>query len=141
GHLIGGPDPADRNVIAGNRQYGIDLQGALDSVIRNNYIGVDATGAAAAANEFDGVQLSGINNTIADNVISGNLGDGIEFALGGANSRITGNIIGLNAAGDAVIPNQGAGVFLRVPGGEVLIGGPDAADRNVISGNAGSGIA
>lgn len=46
--------------------------------------------------------------------------------------------VGTNAAGDAASPNGGNGVL--VTGNNHLIGGPQFADRNVISGNAAAGI-
>src|SRR5262249_10118711 len=82
---IGGTDPADRNVISGNRGEGILLDGADDNVVQGNYIGTNAAGTGALANGNNGVFLTNgaADNLIggtadgARNVISGNVGNGI----------------------------------------------------------------
>ena len=64
GAVIGGTDPAARNVISGNRHANISVSGAgaSDAVIQGNYIGPDATGNAIAANSWNvnvhGIQVS-----------------------------------------------------------------------------------
>ena len=90
-----------------------------------------------------GVVVGGVNP--ADrNLVSGN--DGAQIYIGdsgGPNTVVKGNLIGINAAGTAAIaPQTGAyaSIYVRIGGG-VLVGGPTAAERNVISGNtAGSGV-
>ena len=57
----------------------------------------------------------------------------------GLGNRITGNYIGTDATGTAEDGNGGAGIYLQDATGTV-IGGPDASERNVISGNDGDGI-
>ena len=74
----------------------------------------DRTGAADLGNINDGVRiLSGASgNTVggtasgAGNLISGNNGDGVEISgPGSTDNVVAGNLIGLNAAGDAPIAN------------------------------------
>jgi hypothetical protein len=48
--------------------------------------------------------------------------------------------IGINATGSAAVPNSLSGIELRAGAHANIIGGVTAADRNVISGNAGCGI-
>lgn len=49
--VVGGPDLADRNVISGNSQQGIDAgPGTAGLLIRNNVIGPRAGGAAHGGN-------------------------------------------------------------------------------------------
>ncbi|MBI4457244.1 MAG: hypothetical protein HY644_15300 [Acidobacteria bacterium] len=54
-------------------------------------------------------------------------------------NRIQGNIIGLNARGDARVSNQSYGIALH-SGKETTIGGTSPAARNVVSGNVADGI-
>jgi hypothetical protein len=55
------------------------------------------------------------------------------------NTRIIGNFIGTNQAGDTTIANGNSGISFSSSEG-TIVGGPAAADRNVIAGNAGPGI-
>ena len=55
-------------------------------------------------------------------------------------NKIQGNIIGLNAAGTAAIPNQFEGIAIFGTASSNTIGGTTAASPNIISGNIGSGI-
>jgi parallel beta-helix repeat protein len=71
------------------------------------------------------------------NVISGNNGTGV-FIKGGAGNVVKGNYIGTNADGTAAKPNSGGVVIIG--GGQNIIGGSTAGDRNVISGNSVEGV-
>ena len=141
--LIGGAIAADRNVISGNT-FGVYLANANGTQIRGNYIGTNATGAAALANSDFGIAGDGGSGYIIDNnLISGN-GEGIglyifSYATGASNSTVTGNLIGTNAAGNAAIPNIADGVRIA-DGANNVIGGDTAAERNIISGNAQVGV-
>ena len=118
---IGGPTRVAHNVISGNGDAGISIVGvqATGNTVLGNFIGTNAAGTEAIGNA-DGVEIYNASNnevgaetlvpgTGPGNVISGNLGVGVEIASGvvasAFNNRIFGNIIGLNAAGDAEIPN------------------------------------
>jgi hypothetical protein len=92
-----------------------------------------------------GVRIASSGNTVggasaADrNVISGNGAEGVR--LSGPSNRIEGNYIGTDAAGTSALPNAGDGVLVAGAGTTAItIGGATAAERNVISGNGGSGI-
>ena len=105
--LIGGTVPEARNVIAGNTQN-IMLNLSPGAIVQGNYIGTDATGTRALGG-ITGVFIVSDNNSIAQNVISGNsvaidLGQSFLFPQGN-NNVIHGNIIGLNAQGTAPLPN------------------------------------
>lgn len=144
-NLIGGTNALARNVISGNGQYGLWMSDAdtTGNVIQGNFIGTDAGGAFAVANLAGGIGVftNGTGHRIggpvpsARNVISGNGNAGIW--LSGAsvsNNLVRGNIIGLNAAGAAAIPNSFVGLYLvnGAVGNTVL--------DNVISGNASEGL-
>ncbi|UBF25722.1 DUF4347 domain-containing protein [Kovacikia minuta CCNUW1] len=136
---LGGSTVADRNVISGNGQQGITIDGNGGYIIQGNYIGTNASGTAAIANQSDGVFLNNVgSSTIQTNLISGNTGNGVSVVTGGGN-QITGNTIGTNAAGDAAIGNQGKGISIT-NSGNPTIGGTTTADRNLISGNGQQGI-
>jgi hypothetical protein len=150
-NLIGGYTASARNVISGNSWSGISVSdsNSTGNVIAGNYIGLNAAGTAAVPNSFVGIELDNgtSQNTIggtapgARNVISGNSGSAvlIRFA-GSSDNTVAGNLIGLNADGDAPIPN-GQGISLYGGAQFNLIGGYTAAARNVISGNGWSGVA
>ena len=144
-NTIGGSTAGARNVISGNSQNGVELDcEASGNSLQGNYIGTNPAGTAAVGNRGFGVQVSGPGNTIggstagAGNTISGNLRDGVELGCKATGSVVLGNYIGTNAAGAGAVPNAGSGVLVQLNG--MLIGGPSAGDRNVISGNAGHGV-
>ncbi|WP_117880023.1 T9SS type A sorting domain-containing protein [Aureibaculum luteum] len=142
---IGTDGSGEGNIISGNGQYGVYLQGGttdpvISNLIRGNYIGVDATGNVALPNSIGIMMLTGENNnniiggTTANskNVISGNASDGITI-LSGKNNQIIGNYIGTNALGTLAIPNY-TGIYLEDSNNS--IGGQAAGNRNIISGNS-----
>ena len=149
--VIGGSVAADRNVISGNALFGISSFGGVTNLqISGNYIGTSANGLQAIRNERAGITLANNVNTLIGgpttkyrNIISGNGEQGI-FATGSAvrNLMITSNYIGINATGDAAIPNGGngdsQGIRLEMGVSNVTIGAPGAG--NVISGNLSNGI-
>ena len=152
---IGGATVADRNVIVGSGDDGVNLWGAGTTlnVIQGNYIGVDSTGNTGLGNNADGINLGGgaNNNTIGGdrtvgegNVISGQIGfnsDGIEIDNAGADdNKIYGNYIGTNYDGTAEIGNARHGVVIYDGVQGTLVGGTGTGQGNIISSNSGSGI-
>ena len=143
---IGGAAAPARNVISGNGAA-ISLFSSRTSgnIVQGNFIGVDVTGAVALGNRGTGVIVrASANNVIggteagAGNVISGNL-DGVTIDGDQGGPRIQGNLIGLNAAGSAALPNGRSGVeAFSMP--DTTIGGTTPAARNVISGHPQYGI-
>ena len=124
-NMIGGTTAASRNIISGNGLSGIDITGATatGNTVTGNYIGLNAAGTAAIANDETGVMIDtgASGNTIggatasARNVISGNTQYGvIVTAQSGAtaNNIIQGNYLGTNAAGTAAVSNGGFGVVI-----------------------------
>jgi hypothetical protein len=149
-NTIGSTNPAGRNVISGNLQYGVYLTNTAGNVISGNYLGVNAGGETALGNGLSGVGLfGGTQNVIggtgagAGNVLSGNGNYGIDIAnpLVTGNS-VQGNLIGLDAAGTNGIGNGigYGGVLLDNGATNNLIGGTVAGARNVISGNNPAGV-
>lgn len=142
-NVIGGPNVSDRNVISSSKgALGVLIQGssATNNVIQNNYIGTDPTGTAARPNATNGIGVQDAPNTkILNNLVSGNANDGIIILNANATANVVqGNIVGLNAAGTAALPNQWYGI--EIQSANNTIGGSTAAQRNIFSGNGQSGV-
>ena len=101
---IGGTTPAARNIISGNKNYGLHLDGPVGEgsdyeVIEGNYIGTDDTGLAAVGNG-EGILIGSLSDSTiggtvagAGNVISGNVNRGIDtFLIGYGDDRAPGNV-------------------------------------------------
>ncbi len=103
-------------------------------------IGTTADGTTAAPNQLAGVGVTTAGNRIGGetpeegNLISGNLGEGV--AVSGHNNTVIGNLIGLDADGNAPVPNGGAGV--RLAAGQ--FGGTLDLVQNTIHFNDGDGV-
>jgi hypothetical protein len=125
------------NVISGNLGPGVDIS-TNGNVVSNNLIGTNVGGTAALGNHTNGVRLSGgaQGNFIGySNVVSGNTGDGIQLISSSSNNYVLGNIVGLNAAKNAKIPNTLSGVAIASQASGNLVGTGGAG--NYISGNTG----
>ncbi len=149
-NTIGGTVAADRNVISGNNDNGIEIinSGTTGNIVQGNYIGTDVNGTAAIGNAAEGVNIwdQSTNNTIgglvagARNVISGNnVGIAIEDS-GTTGNQVHGNYIGTDVNGTADLGNTGDGVQINLSASSNTIGGNTAAHRNVISGNDSNGV-
>ena len=143
---IGGPLPADRNLISGNGE-GISLSRFPGSLIQGNLVGTAASGITAIANGYGiTVALDTGTITITGNVVSGNgsaingLGIGV-FSTGTAGDRsyvIQGNWIGTDATGAVPLGNRGYGISLDDK--NITVGGPAPGQGNVIAYNRGGVI-
>ncbi len=142
-----------------NSIFGLNIQGFLGNGISiasgghnqigSNFIGTNATGTLGFGNLDDGISLTAgaHSNTIGGttaangNLISGNNGNGVRIGGSGTSQNIVaGNIIGLNASGNATLANGGEGVFIDSGASQNLIGGSTTAARNIITGNGSDGI-
>ncbi|MFN2263920.1 MAG: beta strand repeat-containing protein [Anaerolineales bacterium] len=116
--MIGGDSPGDRNIISGNGNNGIYLQGSdvTQNTIIGNYIGTDSSGLIPVGNTHDGVLISfyAHDNTIGpDNLIANNR-EGVRLdtplAIGNKITRNTifnNNLEGIhltNGANNAIQP-------------------------------------
>jgi hypothetical protein len=121
GTIIGGPDPADRNVFAANLDSAIQVsdEATRDTVIEGNYIGLDATGVTAAGNATGiSVVRSAQATKIFANIISGNEIDGIladntSTEFGRLITRVEDNYIGPDASGVRGPGNGNCGLLVR----------------------------
>ena len=141
---IGGPLPAQRNVISGAQAANVAAIQAPGTLIEGNYIGLDVTGTAVvAAPTVYGVLLQdraiAQNNVIAGAGVTHAAGAGVflegSFPAGGGVARA--NLIGTDATGTIPLPNR-YGVW--VSGSGHRIGGPGAGDGNVIVASLESGV-
>lgn len=155
-NTIGGVTSAARNLISGNQEQGIRMQGseASGNIVQGNLIGVDSTGTAALGNGTDcchsGIvlHLGASNNTIggnvsgARNVISANTAEGITILDTGTTANVvSGNFIGTDVTGTQDLGNAVDGIVLFAGAEDNSLGGTQAGSGNVISGNDGNGIA
>jgi hypothetical protein len=151
--VIGGTAPAAGNVIAASRYVGVRLIDDVNgSVIQGNYIGTDATGTRALPNQA-GIVLDTRcgHNTIggtaagAGNLISGNLGAGVQFTdhTGLQDMQfnvVQGNRIGTDVTGNHALGNQIGISFDVIIAIWNAIGGTGAGAGNVVSGNREAGM-
>ncbi|MGB7861273.1 MAG: Ig-like domain-containing protein, partial [Acidimicrobiia bacterium] len=72
------------------------------------------------------------------NVISGNIGRGVNLSINAENTVLRNNFIGTNAAGTGAVPNTMDGIYSDSDG--TIIGGTSAGQGNLVSGNGGDGI-
>jgi gliding motility-associated-like protein len=146
-NIIGGTTAADKNIIAGNDQNGVIIQGATSTgnQVQGNNIGLNSAGAALA-NGANGIiiQTGATGNTIggtaagAGNTISGNTSAGIQISNANSND-VLGNKIGTNTAGTAAVANGTSGVSITGSTGNE-IGDGTVAGANLISGNTQAGV-
>jgi len=145
GTTVGGTATGAGNVISGNTNDGVSVSGAVTAAttIFGNYIGTNAAGTAAVGNGGNGVGVQtslsvkiGGSTAGARNVISGNGASGVLMSGPGT---IRGNYIGSDKNGTAALGNSAAGIEVALAT-NVTIGGTNAADANLITGNSGAGV-
>ncbi|MBW3539574.1 MAG: right-handed parallel beta-helix repeat-containing protein, partial [Planctomycetes bacterium] len=125
--------------------------------VEGNIIGLDATATADLGNSVFGLFIDGgsgdtkfnvVGGSTADtrNIISGNNSAGVLITGAGATDNVVaGNHIGTNGAGTAALGNSSDGLRIESGAKNNRVGTnadgiADAAERNVISGNAGNGV-
>ena len=147
-NTIGGTTPGSPNVLSGNGDRGVHISGgSSDNLVEGNLIGTNAAGTAAVPNGDSGVLIdcNSNHNTIggttpgSGNVLSGNGFRGVHIS-GASGNLVEGNVIGTNAAGTAVIPNDYTGVLIDGDSNNNTIGGTAARAGNSISGNLECGV-
>lgn len=170
-NTIGGSTAGAGNVISGNQGTtgattscdsnptvsnnsrigcGIVIHGlqATSNTIIGNLIGTNAAGTGAVPNQT-GIRIKDLNsntsigNGVAGgrNIISGNLGNGIELALSTTNNAIEGNYIGTDISGTGDLGNGGDGVNIYRAFNNTVGGiAPGGTERNIIAGNGGDGV-
>jgi hypothetical protein len=133
-HQIGGPNPADRNVISGN-DTGISGYGAPNpiyppgpSFIQGNYIGTDRSGAAALPNTGYGIEIDeplqviGGTNRADANIIAFNAVGGISLSGRSSSVQIEGNSIFSNGGPGISGGDNGPVITEATPGSTTVQG-------------------
>jgi hypothetical protein len=149
-NVIGGDSPEERNVISGNTWDGVRISTGSGNTISGNYIGTDASGSSALANDGTGVSIVGdaTNNVVGGdtaaerNVIAASKQYGAYLGGSGVvSNRISGNYIGTDVTGTQDRGNAWGGVIIWEGATYNTVGGDTAGERNVISGNDRQGVA
>jgi hypothetical protein len=160
-NTIGGSSTAARNVISGNNWDGVHITdaGTSGNVVAGDYLGVDASGAAALGNAQSGVAIvGGASNNLIGRIGQAGSGDlisgttnGVWISDGGTTGNVVeGDYIGTDSTGTQAVTKKGSGVGIvngdgsgvRILNGASnnTIGGTTPRERNVISGNIGFGV-
>ncbi len=154
GNTVGGDALGEGNVISGNGRIGVQILGAGtdDNVVSGNIIGLNHIGGAVVPNSESGVAIQATTGGPHDNIIggdsvnerniiSGNHEDGVRLVgVGTQANTVSGNYIGLNAAGMLDRGNWFDGLRLEDGAAANLIGGDADSERNIISGNDQYGV-
>jgi hypothetical protein len=112
----------------------------IDATTQFGYAGsprveVEGSGAGFA----DGFSfVSGSDGSLLRGLAIGGFQDGVQVSET-SDIVIAGNYIGVDTSGTTAVPNGFNGVDVSFSR-DVLVGGPDPGDRNVISGNIGHGV-
>ena len=154
--VIGDGTASGRNVIAGNGLQAIIGTGSIATVaINGNYVGITASGNAAALNAANSNQFNkdamafasatGTNLLISNNVIGGHDAALITFwAFNGNGIAVQGNKLGVGADGLSQITSGNIEPLIHVGGGStfsnLLIGGNAPGQGNVIAFGGNNGI-
>jgi len=116
GNLIGGTLAEDRNIISGNRNAGIKINGN-NTRIEGNYIGPDVTGMISLGTQEPGIQDGMLFGDFGPTVIgglelgAGNVISGNEIGIEIGNATVVqGNLIGMTADCSAILSNRSTGI-------------------------------
>ncbi len=149
GNTIGGSGAGQGNVIVANSSAGIGMYWrSVNNLVIGNYVGTNAGGTLGLGNEVgidvgEGAHDNVIGGSSAGemNVISGNWNDGVLIeGTSASHNRIIGNHIGTDEAGTAAIANGQNGVSIWFGAWANTIGGWNAGEGNLISGNSSNGV-
>jgi len=139
---LGGFSFNERNIISGNKVYGIVYYGNCSyNPAINNFIGTDYTSTNPLPNAtgicFD---CASNHNDVIKNVISGNISYGLFFVTRGTYyNKMIGNMVGVDSSGTIAVPND-IGMVVSTGAANNIIGGEKTEDRNIFSGNKLSGL-
>jgi hypothetical protein len=135
-NLIGGGVAAERNLISGNLENGVRIEGSASTTntISANYIGTDLSGTSPVPNGTNAIAIDAwaAGTTVGGttpgtaNLLSGNNWIGV-FIRDSSDNQVVGNRIGIDASGIARLSNDvGVGIYW-------------SSKRNLVEGNVLSG--
>jgi hypothetical protein len=142
GFTVGGPLPADRNLVSGNAQSGITAFHGSNQTVQGNLVGTDISGAAVLGSSLEGIFVA--SNTpgslIRDNVVGGvhaglQVGDSNDTMFG---MTILHNWIGTDVTGTVNLGTTQYGIFIM--GRDIQVGGIGPGEGNVIAFSQGAGV-
>lgn len=162
--IIGGSDPASRNVISGNPYIGIANNNGAALTVQGNLIGTNAAGTAALPGQDYGLFLtvtgsggliggatSGERNVIAGNTISAIYAFAQVTGANPAPLRVLGNFIGTGVDGVLPLGNglnpasptqpQPTIVSFAAAACAMVVGGETAGEGNLIAHGGAAGVA
>ena len=139
GTVVGGATPAARNVLSGNGACGVSVAPGPDTVdfesaniVENNFIGLNALGAANLGNTLAGVNVDGGSQTVIggpavalSNAIEANHANGVQIV------RSTHTTLARNT----LLVNTGSGVSVTSQSNNTVIGGSTLGVLNTIAGS------
>lgn len=134
----GGSLVRDLVVVSGGIGLRVDSGGNTIMACRFGTDWADAAnrGNTTGARVNGSLNIIGGSAAVQGNVFSGNHWNGMEIT--GQYNWIAGNLVGLNAAGDAALPNGSYGLVIN--GGYNVLGGLAPGERNFLSGNGNQGL-
>ena len=138
-NTIGGSTPGAGNLIAFTLGSGVGIDASPNNQIAGNTITNNSGGGVWVQNAASSGTTIGASIPGGGNVITLNTGWGL-LLNGVSGTAVKGNRIGTDAAGTTAMGNSGAGVTITGAASANTIGGPSAADGNVISANGNDGI-
>lgn len=138
---IGGSGKGERNVIANNNGCGILTSSSSHNQILFNFIGTTTNGSEPFGNVEEGIRIEKASgNIIRGNLISGNKWAGIRLlGVGTDSNRVMGNLIGTDITAKTKVKNH-QGIIITEGASKNFIGGLEAGEGNIISGNNYEGL-
>lgn len=147
GNTIGGVGSLARNILSGNGTNGIAIAApGANNLVLHNYVGLNATGTAIIANDWNGIRIvNSPSNTIGGTdsasycLLCGNTKNGIEITGTQATGNIIlGNFIGTDSSYSTIIPNFENGILIDEAANTII--GQGGSQGLIISGNLGNGV-
>jgi parallel beta-helix repeat protein len=150
-NYVGGDETNEANVVSGNGQYGVRIDGSISNAISGNWIGTNGVLDSSIGNTLSGIRISGNHNQIGGdlvgegylgNTVAFNGGVGVEVLSGTGNFIVTNSIfansgIGIDLGGDGVTANDpgdgdsGANALVNFP---VLTAATDDGTNTTVTG-------
>ena len=139
-----GTGPEDGNLVAGNMESAIELNGNYaarnpNTLIAGNMVGMSLDTSTVLPNGWGIVVKDSDQVTVQGNIVGGSKASGIQFQGASKNNLVQGNYVGISPQGTALPNGEGVSFFQKAH--DTLVGGDEAAHANVIAHNRLFGIA